>query len=307
MTTTGGSVVHQARFLPFGGPRTWGSAPTTAWLDRGYTGHLHNDEVGLIYMNARYYVPSLGRFASADTIVPDPTNPQQFNRFSYVLNNPLRFTDPTGHLSEDEINNYFGFATRQEMLDAHWSEELVNWLWDPAVNWGDTFTYNDGEGVAILAMFEAVTQDSGIYRGGFWGLVGNRVGEEVYMSRINSLDDHTEVAISQEEKFFNNWETLPRQTGSDGYNNYDPTTYVDALTVGTVSASVSIGGLCFISGPIGWSAGIAAGIAVTGGATAVYSIATDTLTYNYPILRLPSISGNAPRTWHTTTPRGFYE
>jgi RHS repeat-associated protein len=55
-------------------------------------------ELGLIYMNARYYVPSLGRFASADTLVPDPTNPQQFNRFSYVLNNPLRFTDPTGHL-----------------------------------------------------------------------------------------------------------------------------------------------------------------------------------------------------------------
>ena len=97
MTTTGGSVVHQARFLPFGGSRTWGSAPTTAWLDRGYTGHLHNDGVGLIYMNARYYVPSLGRFASADTIVPDPTNPQQFNRFSYTLNNPLNYKDFSGH------------------------------------------------------------------------------------------------------------------------------------------------------------------------------------------------------------------
>ncbi|MDA0241961.1 MAG: lipid II-degrading bacteriocin [Chloroflexi bacterium] len=66
-------------------------------MDRGYTGRLHNDGVGLIYMNARYYVPSLGRFASADTLVPDPTNPQQFNRFSYTLNNPIRFTDPTGH------------------------------------------------------------------------------------------------------------------------------------------------------------------------------------------------------------------
>ena len=99
MTTTGGQVVHQARFLPFGGGRSWDEIDTTAWLDRGYTGHLHNDEIGLIYMNARYYVPSIGRFASADTIVPDPTNPQQFNRYAYVLNNPLRFTDPTGHIS----------------------------------------------------------------------------------------------------------------------------------------------------------------------------------------------------------------
>ncbi|MDA0241967.1 MAG: peptidoglycan DD-metalloendopeptidase family protein [Chloroflexi bacterium] len=101
MTTTAGSVVHQARFLPFGGSRGWGSAPTAAWLDRGYTGHLHNDGVGLIYMNARYYVPSLGRFASADTIVPDPTNPQAFNRFSYVENNPIRHNDPSGHCAQD--------------------------------------------------------------------------------------------------------------------------------------------------------------------------------------------------------------
>ncbi len=55
-------------------------------------------------MNARYYVPSIGRFASADTIVPDPTNPQSMNRFSYVRNNPLKFIDPTGHY-ECHANN----------------------------------------------------------------------------------------------------------------------------------------------------------------------------------------------------------
>ncbi len=51
-------------------------------------------------MNARFYVPGLGRFLSADTIVPDPANPQSFNRYSYVLNSPLKFTDPTGHCAE---------------------------------------------------------------------------------------------------------------------------------------------------------------------------------------------------------------
>jgi hypothetical protein len=48
-------------------------------------------------MNARYYLPGTGRFASADTIVPSPLNPQQFNRYTYALNSPLLFTDPSGH------------------------------------------------------------------------------------------------------------------------------------------------------------------------------------------------------------------
>ncbi|HUM71400.1 MAG TPA: RHS repeat-associated core domain-containing protein, partial [Chloroflexota bacterium] len=57
--------------------------------------------IGLIYMNARYYSPNTNRMVSPDTIVPDPANPQSFNRYSYVRNNPLRFTDPTGHREED--------------------------------------------------------------------------------------------------------------------------------------------------------------------------------------------------------------
>jgi hypothetical protein len=48
-------------------------------------------------MNARWYLPYINRFISADTIVPDPTNPQSYNRYSYTRNNPVNFTDPTGH------------------------------------------------------------------------------------------------------------------------------------------------------------------------------------------------------------------
>jgi hypothetical protein len=47
--------------------------------------------------NARYYSPGLGRFVSPDTVVPEPSNPQALNRYSYVTNNPLRGGDPTGH------------------------------------------------------------------------------------------------------------------------------------------------------------------------------------------------------------------
>lgn len=60
---------------------------------------------------ARFYSPLLGRFISADTIVPSLANPQSLNRYAYVLNSPLRFTDPTGHACDD------GPATWQGCLD----------------------------------------------------------------------------------------------------------------------------------------------------------------------------------------------
>jgi RHS repeat-associated protein len=78
-----------------------GTAPTQTVTDRDFTGQPQNRAVGLLYYQARFYVPGIGRFASADTLVPDPMNPQQFNRYSYVLNNPLRYSDPTGRMCYD--------------------------------------------------------------------------------------------------------------------------------------------------------------------------------------------------------------
>jgi hypothetical protein len=51
----------------------------------------------LLYYGARYYDSALGRFIQADTIVPQAGNPQSLNRYAYVLNNPVRYTDPSGH------------------------------------------------------------------------------------------------------------------------------------------------------------------------------------------------------------------
>ena len=75
--------------------RTPGTATTGTEI--GYTGHRQNDAIKLTYMNARFYVPEIGRFASADSIIPDHTNPQTLNRYSYVYNNPINMIDPSGH------------------------------------------------------------------------------------------------------------------------------------------------------------------------------------------------------------------
>ncbi len=60
-----------------------------------------------MYYGARYYDAGLGRFISADTIVPSAGNPQSLNRYAYVLNNPLKYTDPTGHcqFGQDDQGN----------------------------------------------------------------------------------------------------------------------------------------------------------------------------------------------------------
>jgi RHS repeat-associated protein len=64
---------------------------------RGFTGQENLDAVGLVHLNGRVYDPVIGRMMSADPFVPDPTNAQTWNRYSYVINNPLSITDPNGY------------------------------------------------------------------------------------------------------------------------------------------------------------------------------------------------------------------
>ena len=68
---------------------------------RGFTGHEHLDDVQLIHMNGRAYDPSLGRFLSVDPFIQGNGNSQGLNPYSYILNNPLAGTDPTGYLACD--------------------------------------------------------------------------------------------------------------------------------------------------------------------------------------------------------------
>src|SRR5262249_13704152 len=62
----------------------------------GYTGHHQLDNLNLVHMNGRVYDPAIARFMSADLVIQDPYRSQSFNRYSYVWNNPLNSTDPTG-------------------------------------------------------------------------------------------------------------------------------------------------------------------------------------------------------------------
>jgi RHS repeat-associated protein len=66
--------------------------------DYGYTGQRNLDSgIGLMDYKARFYSPYINRFIQPDTLIPDPSNPQNWNRYSYVGNRPINFNDPTGH------------------------------------------------------------------------------------------------------------------------------------------------------------------------------------------------------------------
>jgi RHS repeat-associated protein len=74
-----------------------GTLPT----DIGYTGQRFDSYIKLVQMGARWYDPEIGRWLSPDTIVPQLGNPQDLNRYSYTRNNPVKYTDPTGHCSQN--------------------------------------------------------------------------------------------------------------------------------------------------------------------------------------------------------------
>lgn len=98
-------------------PNGTDGAVTPTTTRRGYTGHEHLDEVGLIHMNGRIYDPQLGRFLSPDPMVSDPGFTQGFNRYAYVYNNPMRLVDPSGFnpieifsLSNHEVSERLGIG-----------------------------------------------------------------------------------------------------------------------------------------------------------------------------------------------------
>ncbi|HMZ97187.1 MAG: FG-GAP-like repeat-containing protein [Nitrospira sp.] len=98
ITDSAGAKAQAVTYFPYGATRTNNSTATPAIdVPYKYTGKELDSSTNLYYYEARYYDPTLGRFLSADTLVPNPLDPQSLNRYSYVHNNPFKYTDPTGH------------------------------------------------------------------------------------------------------------------------------------------------------------------------------------------------------------------
>ena len=119
----------------------WGKQTVTLntiGLHRGYTGHKMLSEFDIINMNqrslsrsgesnGRLYDPVLGRFFSPDNYVQMPDNSQNFNRYSYCLNNPLKYTDPSGELFgiDDAVIAFTIFNVASSMMQASFEGKSV--------------------------------------------------------------------------------------------------------------------------------------------------------------------------------------
>ncbi|MGH8077302.1 MAG: RHS repeat-associated core domain-containing protein, partial [Lysobacter sp.] len=106
ITDAAGTVVKGMDYAAFGERRDYNtpsaSGSGTPITTRGYTGHEMLDGLGVIHMNGRIFDPGLGRFLQVDPFIQEPGNAQSWNAYTYVFNNPYRYTDPTGMLGVTE-------------------------------------------------------------------------------------------------------------------------------------------------------------------------------------------------------------
>lgn len=104
ITDENGAIIEKRRFDVWGNiveikDGAGNNLNQLTFIDRGYTGHEHLQGVALIHMNGRLYDPMAHRFLQPDNNIQDPYNTQNYNRYSYVLNNPSKYTDPTGEFA----------------------------------------------------------------------------------------------------------------------------------------------------------------------------------------------------------------
>lgn len=107
------TVVERYGYDPHGKRRgeAWNEVPSGSLrsevTEKAFTGHVQLDALDIIHMGGRVYDPILGRMLNADPIVQSPGDLQSHNRYSYVLNNPLTLTDPSGYFSFGNVQHFF--------------------------------------------------------------------------------------------------------------------------------------------------------------------------------------------------------
>jgi RHS repeat-associated protein len=159
VNATTGSVVAEYSFDAWGrmrNPSTWtnyapGSEPALFIAGRGFTGHEHLPWFNLINMNGRVYDPLLGMFLSADNYVQNPDLTQNFNRYGYCLNNPLKYSDPSGMMAK----------ARDPESDAAF-DAYFYWLCDGSMSFGNPGGGGGGGGTGGHA-YHYGTMGSGFY------------------------------------------------------------------------------------------------------------------------------------------------
>ena len=200
-----GQVVERYAFDPWGNrrnPANWTQPDSrTSWIvNRGFTMHEHLDAFGIINMNGRVYDPLTAQFFSPDPYLQAPNNWLNYNRYSYALNNPLKYTDPSGEafgIDDAIIMAAFIYLSGMQANFSYAAEHGTNPFNPGNWNWSSAHTYISMAGGAmmgagVLGYSIPYTQVPGMITNGL--LQG---GIQVSLNGIGNL--------TEGRNFFNNW------------------------------------------------------------------------------------------------------
>lgn len=226
-----GEVLERHKYDPFGQRRSSVNLTqdATAPLSGGhvdYTGHELDDELGLVNMRGRMYDPRLGRFLSPDPVVVDMGRSQAFNAYAYVLNNPMKYTDPTG-LYPQYVSTTYGAPTTGMGVGTGMAFGYIPWALSKILGLGASSSMRIRTDDATVSPMRHI-EDGG-------GGVGTQVSEST--TPLWQWGSAAEVADS--------WDTGPRQ---DFYswlaNEIQPgasTGYYASLAATTLSVELGAG------------------------------------------------------------------
>jgi RHS repeat-associated protein len=177
---------------------------TNRGTDRGYTGHEHLDDVGVVHMNGRIFDPRLGRFMQADPMIQDQFNLQNYDRYTYCYNNPLVCTDPSG----EEV----WFTDPSTGANTYYTD-TGNGTASNTYN-GDTYVYQAnaaqngyGNGVGAYSLAGATNEGAGAvgsYSNGGW--TPTQFGQELASNEHYNFGIQVAIAAATQDQSAINWD-----------------------------------------------------------------------------------------------------
>ena len=209
ITDASGTVVHRMRYSPWGKLLHTDGTPYTRseelstdydrllFLGRGYTGHEYLPWFGLVNMNARLYDPAIGRFLSPDPYVQMPDFSQNFNRYSYCLNNPLVYVDENGEFIHLIIGAVVGGVAN---VISNWEMIKAKGFWTGLGYFGVGAAVGAGS-AALGGWVAGVTQSAGIITGAAVGAGTGAVTGAASSVTLNGLNN-----VIGGQNFWNGWQ-----------------------------------------------------------------------------------------------------
>jgi RHS repeat-associated protein len=228
-TNASGVKTASALYKAFGETRYSSGALGT---DYKFTGQREQAELGLYFYGARWFDPSIGRFTSADTMIPSTQGTQAWDRYAFVNNNPVRYNDPTGHMiDQGENGNCTSDADCSTSLDTYtlagiktvtpfFGNQRADWMRWVAINILSKENVSYGPAKLYPEEFEELGIDPQTSEGAFIGMQ-KRIGDRIdACTGCNDTDKFIVAALGSDHNF-----SVDNVGDATGYkNNSGPTT-----------------------------------------------------------------------------------